>query len=600
MKQKNQKLSEKEYLDTLHQKWAKIWPHPSLPREPIYPLGKRPLFEYLDFYADKNPEKDYIIFYGRRVSYKEISELSNKFANFILRRGFQRGDKVALALPNCPQYYIAFFGTHKAGGIVVSLNPMLKEIELEYYFREAKPKFVIVIDSIYELAKKAANKVSPEIDVIPTTFYEFLPEKPEIPPHPSMKSSVEIKDPKFVDLLMSSSASPPKVKVELGDYSTIFFTSGTTGMPKAAPHKHEGVIYTAACCWTYHNVHILVEEYSDREINFEEFNSKLAQDEVSLAVLPIFWVAGHDLGVLLPTIAGGSAVVMSRWDPVSAMMAIEKYKVTSTYLTFDMYWEIIEHPEVGKYNLRSLRTCTGSSFVKGLTKELRKRWREVCGAIVREWAYGMTETHTFDTFTAGFHKNDMDIEKREKYGGIFCGIPVPHTYIKILDENREILPLGEQGEVVIKSPSIISEYLGNPEATKKSFLDGWLLTGDIGMFDEDGFFYYMARRKYMLKVSGVAVFPPYIEYLMLKHPAVEVVGVIGTKDPEKGEVPIAFVKLKDQYKGTITESDLLKWCKENMAPYNVPREIIIKENLPLTTTGKVIREELIKEYSSKK
>lgn len=591
--------SEEEYFDTLQQKWARVWPHPSLPREPIYPLGRRPLYEYLDLYAEKKSKKDYMVFYGKRISYKDASELTNKFANLLLSQGFQRGEKVALLLPNCPQYHISFFGTHKAGGVVVSLNPMLKEIELEYYFKQVKPKFVIAISSIYELAKRVANKISPEINVIPAAFNEFLPEAPEIPVHPSMKDP-ELKDLKFMEIISEYSSSPPKVKVDLRDYSTIFFTSGTTGLPKAAPHKHEGVIYTAACMLTYSYAHILVEEYSNKEVDFKEFIARLTENEVILAVMPIFWVAGHDFGVLLPTIAGGTVVLMARWDPLGAMSAIEKYKVTSTYLTFDMYWEMIEHPEATKYNLKSLKTCTGSSFVKGLSRELRKRWKELCGAIIREAAYGLTETHTFDTFTAGFHRNDMDIEKREEHGGVFCGIPVPYTYIKIIDDNKEIVPLGKKGEIAIKSPSLIGGYLGNPEATKRSFLDGWLLTGDIGMFDEDGFFYYIGRRKYMLKVGGVSVFPEFIEYLMLRHPAIEAVGVIGVKDPEKGEVPIAYVKLKEEYREKITESDLLKWCKENMASYNVPRKIVIKERLPMTATGKVIREELIKEHDEKR
>jgi len=508
---RQRRLSEEDYFNALQCRWDKIWPHPSLPREPVYPLGVRPLFEYLDVYASENPGRDYIIYYGRRISYKEVSELSNRFANLLLSSGFQRGDKVALVLANCPQYYIAFFGTHKAGGVVVSLNPMLKEVELKYFFQEVKPKFAIVIDSVYKHARKVAGEVSPEVKVISAAFDEFLPEEPEVPLHPSMRKTAEIGEQKFVDLVMDCSPSPPGVEVELEDYATIFFTSGTTGLPKAAPHKHKGVVYTSACLWTYSNAHILVEEYPDREVNFEEFSSRLARDEVVLAVMPIFWVAGHDVGILAPTIAGACVVLMSRWDPLGAMMAIEKYKVTTTYLTFNMYWEIIESPEVRKYDLRSLRTCTGSSFVKGLTRELRRKWREVSGTILREAAYGLTETHTFDTFTAGFHKNDMDIEKMERHGGVFCGIPVPHTYIKIIDENGEILPLEEKGEVAIKSPSLITEYLGSPEATKKSFLDGWLLTGDVGMYDEDGFFYFVGRKKYMLKVSGISVSPQYIE-----------------------------------------------------------------------------------------
>lgn len=573
----------------------KVWPHPSLPREPIYPLGQIPLYKHLEEYAKKHPEKPYVIYYGRRVSYKEMDELSNKFANYLIENGFEHGDKVALVLPNMPQFYIGYFGAQKAGGISVNLNPMLREMELEYFFDLARPKVILTSELLYPTVAKAAEKLE-RATIIATSFYEFLPETPEIPLHPTMISKKQEGIPYLLDTLKDLSSRSPDVQVSMNDYASMFFTGGTTGLPKPVIHKHRNVMYTAACLYTYTYAHLLVEQYPNQEVDYREFLSKLSEDEVALAVMPIFWIAGNDMGVLGPTISGTTVVLLTRWDPKTAIEAIQRYKVTTTYATFDMYWEILNHPEIGKYNLTSLRTCSGSSFIHTLTKELRRKWREFTGAILREAAYGLTESHTSDTFTAGFHKNDMDIERSEKYGGVFCGLPMPGTLIKVVDEKGDPVPPGVHGEVAIKSPSVVEEYVGRPEETAKAFKDGWLFTGDIGMFDEDGFFYYISRKKYMLKVSGISVYPSYIEFLMLKHPAVELVGVIGVKDPEKGQVPVAFVKLKDEYKGKITEDELIKWCKENMAPYNVPKRIIIADTLPLTTTGKVIREELIKMY----
>jgi len=591
-------MQEDEYFEILKEKWFKVWPHPSLPNEPIYPLGKIPITEYLERYAVEKPLKDYIIYYGRRITYREMDELSNKFANYLIENGFGRGDKVALILPNMPQFYIGYFGTLRAGGICVLLNPMLKEIELEYFFNESKPRAILTLDSIYPLVSKVARKVSEDTNVIATSFQEFLPENPEIPIHSSMKAPAQKQENTLYlsDILHDQSSQKPNIEVALDDYATMNFTGGTTGLPKGVYHKHFNIIYTAACMYTYFNAHLLVEFYADQEVDFEKFASELAKDEVALAAMPIFWIAGNDMGVAGPTLSGSTVVLLTRWEARAAMEAIQRYKVTMTYAPFDLYWEILNHPDVQKYDLTSLRNCTGSSFIKGLTKELRERWKELTGAIIREAAYGLTETHTCDTFTAGFHKSNLDIERAEKYGGTFCGIPVPGTLVKIVDEKGNIVPFGEQGEIAIKSPSLVGGYVGRPDETAESFRDGWLFTGDIGMYDEDGFLYYISRKKYMLKVSGISVYPTQIEFIMLRHPAIEMVGVIGVSDPEKGQVPIAFVKLRKEYVGKVTEEDLLKWCKENMAPYNVPKKIIIKEELPLTATGKVIREELLKEY----
>ncbi|WP_203218930.1 AMP-binding protein [Geoglobus acetivorans] len=589
-------MKENEYFELLREKWSKIWPHPSLPEEPVYPLGKVPIHEYLEIYAEKVPSKDYLIYYGRRISYGEMDDLSSRFASYLVENGFEKGDRVALILPNMPQFYIGYFGTLKAGGICVLLNPMLREIELEYFFQESGPKFILTLDVIYPVVESAARKVSGDIDIIAASFREFLPENPEIPIHPSMESPEKLEGVLYIsDVLENVTANRPGVKVTLDDYATMNFTGGTTGLPKGVYHRHHNVLYTAASIYTYFNAHLLVEQYANQQVDFEKFVSDLSKTEVSLAAMPVFWIAGNDMGVVSPTLAGSTVVLLTRWDVEAALEAIQKYGVTTTFAPFDLYWEILSHPDVEKYDLTSLRNCTGSSFIKGLTKELREKWKKLTGAILREAAYGLTETHTFDTVTAGFHVNDLDIERAEKYSGTFCGIPVPGTLIKIVDEQGNIVPLGKEGELAIKSPSMVDGYIGRPEETAKAFRDGWLFTGDVAMYDEDGLLYYLSRKKYMLKVSGISVYPTQIEFIMLRHPAIELVGVVGVDDAEKGQVPVAFVKLKKEYAGKVSEEDILKWCRDNMAPYNVPKTVIIREELPLTATGKVIREELIKE-----
>ncbi|MCS7130851.1 MAG: AMP-binding protein [Archaeoglobaceae archaeon] len=570
-----------DVLSFLQGKWQEKMK--KLPKEPIYPFGRIPIHEYLQNYARKSPDKDFILYYGRRISFKEINELSNGFANFLISEGMKKGDRVALLLPNCPQFYIGYFGALKAGCVAVLLNPLLKELDLEYFFEQARPKVIFALDQVFEFVKKALKSLSNPKTIF-TSFTDFLPENPDLEPHESMLKEFSHEEQKFSDLKLDT--KDPGVEVSIEDYATMNFTGGTTGMPKPVLHRHRSAIYKGACMLAYSNANL----YSGEDL--ESFLKIICENSVSLAVMPIFWIAGFDFGVVTPTIAGTTVVPLSRWSPKTAISAIKLYKVTDTYMTFDMYWEMINlkpKPE----DLRSLRNCTGSSFIRGLNKDLRAKWKEITGTILREASYGLTETHTFDTITAGFQENDMDLELAEKHGATFCGIPCPGTDILIVNDKGEACEVGESGEVVIRSPSLVDCYLGKPEETKKAFKNGWFFTGDIGMFDSNGFFYFISRKKDLIKVSGISVYPTQIEFMLLKHPSVAMCAVVGVEDPEKGQVPVAFVKLRDK----ITEEELLRWCREKMAPYNVPKKIIFKETLPMTATGKVIKEELRKELN---
>ncbi|MDT7862041.1 MAG: AMP-binding protein [Saccharolobus sp.] len=561
-----------------------MWPHPLLPKEPVYPYGIIPIHEYLEKHSNEEYDRPFIIYYGKIFTYGEINDYSNRFANLLLSKGFKRNDRVAVLLPNTPQLYIAYFGTFKAGGILAFLNPFLKEIELEYYLREVKPKVLVVIDTIYDLITDVCKKLNINPLILVTSYNEVLPRNPEIPLHPSMtsKSSGD-----FFKELEKYQNSKPNISVNIEDYATMHFTSGTSGLPKGVIHKHRGITYKAACFYTYHHAHLLLDS------NFKTFNDFLNyvySNETVLIFIPLFWIMGHDLGLAYSTFSGAKVILLTRWDIEAVLKAIEKYKVTTIYGPFDIYYELVNYKNIGDYNLRSLRTCTGTSFNKTITRELRAKFRELTGCTLREHAYGLTESHSTCTITGGFHKDDMDILRAEKVGGVFCGIPMPGTQIRIVDETGKD---SKFGEIVIKSLDLTDGYFNNPTETEKSFKNGWFYTGDIGFIDEDGFLYFMGRKKYMIKVSGVSVSPDFIEYIISKHPAVEKVGVIGVSDEEKGQVPIAFVKLRYN----ITENELLEWCKRNMAWYNVPKRIILLPSLPLTESGKVRREELIKIYN---
>jgi len=270
------------------------------------------------------------------------------------------------------------------------------------------------------------------------------------------------------------------------------------------------------------------------------------------------------------------------------MAAIARYRVTITIMPVDGAVELMDHPRFAEFDLRSLRQVRVVSFVKKLNREYRARWRALTGGVLAESAWGMTETHTSDTFTTGFQDDDFDLSVQP----VFVGLPVPGTEFKICDfDTGALKPLGEEGEIRVRSPSLLKGYWNRPEATAEALVDGWLRTGDIGVIDESGFLHYLGRRKEMLKVKGMSVFPPEIEAVLGQHPAVIGSGVIGRADPQRGEVPVAFVRLAPHARGATTAQDLADWCRSRMAGYKVP-EVRIVDELPMTATGKVKKQDL--------
>jgi fatty-acyl-CoA synthase len=259
----------------------------------------------------------------------------------------------------------------------------------------------------------------------------------------------------------------------------------------------------------------------------------------------------------------------------------------------DSIVELMEHPDFSKHDLSSLKSTLAMSFIKKVNLEYRRRWKELTGVTMRESSYGMTETHTCDCFTAGMQTGDMDLKSTP----VFVGLPVPGTRFKITDfTTGELLPLGEEGEIVISTPSLMKGYWNDPEKSAEHIKDGWFHTGDMGMIDKAGYLHYLGRTKEMLKVKGMSVFPVEIENLLGRHPAIEGSGVLGRPDPERGEVPVAFVKLKPEHIGSVSGEEITAWCRDNMAVYKVP-EVLIIDEFPLTDTGKVRKEVLRERYA---
>lgn len=562
------RLSEKEYMEQLHALWKKTWPK-GIARTPQYPHGEVALTEYLRAWAKQRPQRPAVIFYGHVTTYADLDQQSDRFAALLQAKGVRKGDRVAVFLPNCPQFHIVFFGILKLGAIHVPVSPLSRAFELAYELNDTDAEVIVALDQLAATVDQVRGETKLR-EVIVTSFADVVPAKPSIPaPDSTTIPRLEIKG--ATDLLPALAAMPAPVPLppaNLNDIAALNYTGGTTGMPKGCVHTQGDMVYTAAA---NHGISVAADENS-----------------IFLSFFPEFWIAGENFGLIFPLFTGATLVLLARWDAVSTLAAIDKYKVNVTAMPVDGAVELMDHPRFKEFDLSSLTQVRVVSFVKKLNPDYRKRWKDLTGTILTEAAYGMTETHTSNTFTAGFQDGDFDLISQP----IFVGLPVPGAEFKITDfETGELVPFGSEGEIRVRTPSLLKGYWNKPEATAESLVDGWLRTGDIGSIDKDGFLHFLGRRKEMLKVKGMSVFPPEIEALLGQHPAVLGSGVVGRDDPDKGQVPVAFIQLKLEAIGATKPEDIRAWCAERMAVYKVP-EVRIIEALPMTATGKVKKQEL--------
>ncbi len=552
------------YLEDLRVRQVRSWP-PDLPRQITYPLGELPLTEYLRERARRDPDRSLLIFYGRRFSYAEIDQLSDSFAAFLIAAGVAPGDRVGVLLPNCPQFVIAFFGILKAAAVHVPVNPMFREDELAYELGDSGARVLLAWDALVPMVESARRKVPVDV-VISTSLTEYLPAEPTLPVPPMAAAAGREGDLSWTAVLQAELPAHWPAQ-DLDALAALNYTGGTTGLPKGCEHTQRNMIYTAACATSLRPA------------------SADAQAGVGLVFVPVFWIAGEDGGLIIPVFAGSTCVLLMRWDPAAVLAAIDTYGITSMAATVDNYLELMDREDFGRHDLSSLRAAGAMSFVTKLNPEIRRMWqaRTHGHSVLREGAYGMTETHTIDTFVTGMDADDRDLNSRP----VFCGLPMPGTKLKIVSfDSGALVPVGQDGEICIRTPSLLRGYWRKPAETAAAVREGWLHTGDIGMIDADGCLHFLGRRKEMLKVNGMSVFPSEIEVLLSGHPQVQGSGVIGMPDRRRGEVPVAFVQLREHGSENVTEEELTAWCREHMAAYKVPVIRLVGE-LPLTATGKV-------------
>jgi long-chain acyl-CoA synthetase len=521
----------------------------------------QPLHEYLRQHARKQPDKAAFLWYGSTVTYAELDRASDAFAARLAQLGVKKGEPVALFMNNCPQYVMAHYGVQKLGAIVCPCGPLFKEHELQYQLDDLKARVIVAADNLVSIVDKVKDETAIE-HVFSVRYTDLLPDAPtlELPAElVAMRAQPRAVPAGCEDFLAvaASGAPAPTVAIDMDDVALMTYTSGTTGLPKGAMLTYRNAVYKTAAAADCGGVN---------------------RDDVLLAIAPLYHIAGMVTGINVTMYTGATSVLLYRFDPLATVQAIARHRVTWWYSIAPMNVAAMQVPGVKDMDLSSLRLNTVTSFGITYTEPLAKQWREVApNCISCESAYGLSETHTVDTY--------MPLNAI-RWGA--HGIAIPGNEIRILDPDTGApVPAGQSGEIVLRSPGVFKGYWNNPEATARTLRGGWVHTGDIGHMDADGYLTFTGRIKEMVKVSGYAVFPEQVESILIKHPAVAQAAVIGVPDATKGEVIRAFIVRKPGHE--LTADALIAWARDNMTTYKAPREVRFIDALPTTGAGKVLR-----------
>lgn len=520
--------------------------------------------------AHRRPNHPALLFKGSQLTYAELNKLSNGFASSLVTLGVEKGDRVAILLPNCPQFLVAQFGAWKAGAIVAPLNPLYTGRELEYALRDCGAKIAVVLTSFYEKVRSLRSRVGLQI-IIATNIKEFLPKITRllftlfIEKKQGHRVNLDSGDLWLRDLLEErTELPPPELVIRPDDPALLLLTGGTTGSPKAAVGSHHAIFITGTQVRAW-------------------FASVLkGWDDVVMLAVPLFHVYGN-VGVMSTGLIGGNplALVPNPRDLDDLLDTITKVRPAFLPGVPTLFIGLLNHPKVkaGKVDFKSIKLCI--SAAAPLLAETKRSFEDLTGGHMLE-VYGLTESMLASVF--------VPVQGDYKEGSV--GMPAPDVEVLIvdLDTGEKTLPPGDIGEILIRGKQLMKGYWQNPEETADAIRDGWLFTGDIGYLDDDGYLFIVDRKKDVIIVSGFQVWPREIEEVIATHPAVAEVGVAGVPDAYQGEAAKAWIVLKEGLEAT--EGELREFCRERLAAYKVPKSIEFRDALPKSMVGKVLRREL--------
>jgi long-chain acyl-CoA synthetase len=487
------------------------------------------------------PGRPVAAYAGGQMTYGELDALSDRLARGLQARGIHAGDRVALQLPNIPQFLVAYFGILKAGAVAVPLNVLLKAPEVEFHLRDSAAKILITWAGVLDDAAKGAGSAGV------TEIYSVGQAEQAAPAAP------------FDRLLADPAGGRPLAQREMTDTAVIMYTSGTTGRPKGAELTHMQLYMNADIPGRLFDVH---------------------DDDVVITVLPLFHIFGLSSILNVCVRFGCTMSLIPRFDPGAVLTAIQRDRATIFEGVPAMFYALLSYPELDNYDVSSLRIAIsgGSSIPAALLDAFEDRF----GILILE-GYGLTETASTTTF-------NRSATERRVYS---VGKPIWGTQTEVWDTEGKVLPAGKEnvGEVVTRGPHVMKGYLHRPEATADAISDGWFHTGDLGYFDQDGFLFIVGRIKELIIRGGYNVYPLEIEDVLHQHPAIVEAAVIGIPDDRLGEEVMAIVTVRPG--ASVDAPELIAFCKERIAAYKYPRIIEFRDVLPKNSLGKVLKGELI-------
>src|SRR5215217_1892141 len=531
------------------------------------PLPEKSMADLFEESAERVPDQDAVRYFDETISYSELNDLADRFATLLADRGIEKGDRVAVYTQNNPQFLIAQYGAWKRGAIFVPINPMLKEKELDYHLNDSGTKVLVCLESLYEsVAKEVLAGTSVE-HVFTTSELDFLPEGAAEGLAP-LEGAERRRFEGVEDLLEVLDETEPdegaREQVAPEDTAYLVYTSGTTGQPKGTMETHSNVAFNSEVYRVW---------------------MQIGNDDSVLGIAPLFHITGLIGHATIAGLAGVPLILFHQVDPAEVLRLIDKWRPTMTIGSITAFIALMNAPGSDEVDLSSLTKCySGGAPV---SPSILDRFEEKFGVYIHT-AYGLTESNSPTHFVPLGERAPVD----EGSGALSIGVPVPNCEARLVtvEDPSEEVPVGESGEFAAKGPMIFKGYWNKPEETEEAFHDGYFLTGDVAIMDEDGWFYIVDRKKDMINVSGYKVWPREVEDTLYTHEQVKEATAIGVPDEYRGETVKAFVALKEE--GAASEEELIAHCKEQMADYKYPRQIEFMQELPKTATGKFLRREL--------
>ena len=523
-------------------------------------IPKTSVYYNLEVTTTRYPEKTAITYYGSTYSYAQIKSEVDALAGYLQTEcGVKKGDKVLLYMQNSPQFVIAYYAILRAEAVLVPSNPMNLTEELRHYIQDAGVSVAISGAEIYQNLAPLMGENGLH-HMIVASYGEYIKNPTDLQVPDITGAALPDGDfpgiSKWQDAL-SANATPRPHTAKHDDLAAIIYTSGTTGEPKGCMHTHDTLMAT---------------------ILFPQYWQDITCDDVLLSAVPFFHVTGMQVLMNASIYIGSNLDIMTRWDRELALELFKRDKVTYWTNIATMVIDLMGSPNLKPDSLRGLKYVGGGGA--SMPEAVAKKLYDLSGLSYVE-GYGLTET------AAPTHSNHFSRPKLQ-----CLGIPLYNTKAHVIDPGT-LKPVGpnENGEIVTHGPQIFKGYWGKPDATKESFIeidgDSYFRTGDLGYYDEDGYYFIVDRLKRMINASGFKVWPAEVESLMYEHPDIQEACIISSIDPYRGETVKAVVVLKDPAKQDGMEENIMNWCKQRMAAYKYPRVIEFTEALPKTGSGKV-------------